>query len=73
MAMPRFLSDLFGRGPRYTLQNMRALRQAAGPETMSGEVEAMQPKWRVIADVMEGYDAIKRGGGSNGSASKPRA
>lgn len=62
MAMPRFLSDLFGRGPRYTLQNMRALRQAAGPETMSGEVEAMQPKWRVIADVMEGYDAIKRGG-----------
>src|ERR1041385_2223417 len=50
--------SLFGSGPR-TIGTGGA---AAGPDTKSADVACMEKKWCLIDEVLEGHDAIKRGG-----------
>ncbi|MDT3686487.1 MAG: DUF4055 domain-containing protein [Pseudorhodoplanes sp.] len=57
-----WISGIFGPGARLTPQAAVHAPKVAGPDTLSAEVEAMQPIWRKIGDVLEGHDAIKRGG-----------
>lgn len=56
-----WISGIFGPGARLTPQAAINAPKVAGPDTLSAEVEAMQPIWRKIGDVLEGHDAIKRG------------
>ncbi|MBR1233655.1 DUF4055 domain-containing protein [Bradyrhizobium sp. AUGA SZCCT0182] len=58
-----WLTDLFGQGPRYlTAASSGATRGIAGPDTKSDDIASMEHKWKLIDDVLEGHDAIKRGG-----------
>src|SRR3954470_21488073 len=60
-----WLTDAFGQGPRYitTASSGEAATGAtAGPDTKSADIECMQHTWWLIDEVLEGHDAIKRGG-----------
>jgi hypothetical protein len=60
-----WLSDLFGNGPRYITiasTSSQATGDTAGPDTKSEDVACMEQKWCLIDEVLEGHDAIKRGG-----------
>src|ERR1044072_811994 len=59
--MAEFFETLFGRGERLVASAKSMIGASAGPDTPSSEVVCMRPKWALIADVMEGHDAIKAG------------
>ena len=60
-----WLTDLFGQGPRYVTiasSGAHATGDTAGPDTKSADIACMGQKWKLIDDVLEGHDAIKKGG-----------
>jgi hypothetical protein len=60
-----WLSELFGQGPRYitiATTGAHATGDTAGPDTKCADIACMGHKWNLIDDVLEGHDAIKRGG-----------
>ena len=60
--MASFLETIFGAGQRFVSAVQAQIGQAPGPETRSADAECMHEQWQLIADVMEGSTAIKRGG-----------
>lgn len=57
-----WINAIFGPGERLTPQAKINAPKIAGPDTLSDDVDSMQPMWRIIADVLEGHDAIKAAG-----------
>src|SRR6478736_794121 len=60
-----WLTDLFGQGPRYITiasSGAHATGDTAGPDTKSADIACMGQKWKLIDDVLEGHDAIKKSG-----------